>query len=200
MTVLPLLISRDTLLPPDSNSTPAFEELPPVRLFRVPDTAPPFDGELPSESPCGAGYDTLQVPPPSIPPSASHVSEARTGPDGNREVSTVRARGSEGPGDWPRHFARLLTEVLSGCRPAQQIMPWLTQRARFHLRRLGPAFNSGQRLRVLRVLVSQPSATVVEMSVIVGAGNRTRALALRQEQAVIPGRPIRWLCTDIESA
>src|ERR1700678_1275235 len=196
MTVLPLLISRDTLLPPDSNSTPAFEELPPVRLFKVPDTAPPFDGELPSESPRGAGYETLGLPPPSTPPSAPHVPGTRTGPDGNREAGTVRASGSGGPGDWPRHFARLLTEVLSGCRPAQQIMPWLTQRARFHLRRLGPSFNSGQRLRVLRVLASQPSATVVEMSVIVGAGNRTRALALRLEQAIVPVQPARWLCTD----
>jgi hypothetical protein len=109
--------------------------------------------------------------------------------------------GSAGLGDWPSRFARLLTEVLSGSRPARQIMPWLTRRARFHLNRLTPLFSSSQRPRVLRVLASQPSANVIEMSVIVGFGTRARALALRLERAMPPNETAaQWLCTDIEAA
>ena len=79
-------------------------------------------------------------------------------------------------------------------------MPWLTERARFHLRRLAPAFSSGHRPRVLRVLTSQPSSGVVEMSVVIAAGTRTRALALRLELDKLAGQHPRWLCTDIEAA
>jgi hypothetical protein len=191
MKALPILLSRDTLLPAESNSAPIFDDFPPVRLFKVPDAAPPFDGEvlsgeLPHRAPRSAGHDALRVPPPPRMPAP--------------RTDMVTASGAGGLGDWPPRFARLLTEVLSGSRPAGQIMPWLTRRARFHLRRLTPAFNSGQRPRVVRVLASQPSAAVVEMSVIVGSGTRTRALALRLERTTLAGQPDRWMCTDIEAA
>lgn len=197
MTALSLLLSRDALLPAESDSTSIFDDLPPVRLVKVPDAAPPFDGEPTAQVPRGVGHEALHLPlPPQAPSSPLPV--PRTGADRDRGTTAVRASGSEGPGDWPPRFARLLTEVLSGYRPPQQIMPWLTQRARYHLRRLTPAFSSGQRPRVLRVLSSQPSATVVEISVIISIGTRTRALAFRLEQA--KGQPARWLCTDIEAA
>lgn len=182
MTTLSLLLSRDALLPLESVSDPVFEEPPPIRLFKVPDTAPPFDGELSPESP-DAGYTVPSHPRAPIPQAEMAA------PASCAEL-----------GDWPPRFARLLTEALSGTRPARQIMPLLTQRARFHLRRLTPAFSSGQRPRVLRVLASQPSAAVVEMSVVVGIGTRTRALALRLEQAALGGQRGQWLCTDIEAA
>jgi hypothetical protein len=186
MTTLPLLPSSNAPLSAESNSAQEFDPLLSARLFKVPDAAPPFDGELPSPSACGADDAALFVSPPrtAVPPS-----------------EMARSSGSAGPGEWPSRFARLLTEVLSGSRPSRQIMPWLTRRARFHLNRLTPLFSSGQRPRILRVLASQPSATVVEMSVIVGFGTRTRALALRLEHAMLPGQSaVRWLCTDIEAA
>lgn len=199
MTALPLLTARESLLTAESNSTPKDDDLPPARLFKVPDSAPPFDGELPPASPCGAGYDAPCVPAPRQTPAPQLPAE-RVGPGPDTGAAAVTASGSAGTSDWPRQFARLLTEVLSGSRPAQQIMPWLTRRGQHHLRHVAPVFNCGQRPRVLRVLSSQPSATVVEMSVIVCAGTRTRALALRLEQVTIAGQPARWLCTDIETA
>jgi hypothetical protein len=185
MTAQPLLPSSNAPLPAGSNSAQEFDDLPSIRLFKVPDAAPPFDGEFPAPSEFGAHFETPFVPPPRTP------------------IPPPEATGSGGPvglGDWPSRFARLLTEVLSGSRPSRQIMPCLTRRARFHLNRLTPIFSSSQRLRVLRVLASQPSATVVEMSVIVDFGTRTRALALRLERAMLADQSaVRWLCTDIEA-
>jgi hypothetical protein len=118
--------------------------------------------------------------------------------------------------EWPRQFARLLTEALAGARPVRQIMPLTSGRARAHLGRLMPLFGGGQRLRLLRVITTRPTWEVIEMTVIVGVGARTRALAIRLEQATPqrPGTPIaratrddvatagqlRWVCTDIEAA
>jgi hypothetical protein len=105
---------------------------------------------------------------------------------------------------WPRQFAVALAEALAGVRPLQQILPWMSRRGGIHLHRLRPLFRNGHRPRVLRVLTATPSRDVIELTVIVATGPRTRALAVRLERA---GRPTgqgkltpRWLCTDIESA
>ena len=119
-------------------------------------------------------------------------------------------------GEWPRQFARLLTEALAGARPVRQIMPLTSGRARAHLGSLMPLFGGGPRPRLLRVITTRPTREVIEMTVIVGVGARTRALAIRLEQAT-PQRPctpivratrddmaragqLRWVCTDIEAA
>lgn len=115
--------------------------------------------------------------------------------------------GGAEPGEWPSQFAQVLAETLAGSRPASQIAPWTTERARAHIRRLGPLLAVEQRPRVQRVITSRPAEDVVEVAAIIGFGPRTRALAARLElarpRAAVPGRPARearWLCTDIESA
>ncbi len=132
---------------------------------------------------------------------------------GPRAAGTQRP---ETPGEWPGQFARLLAEALAGARPVRQILPWTSERARAHLHRLMPLFGGGQRPRVLRVIATRPTRDVIEMTVIVGIGARTRALAVRLEQASFyqlarpaeyvargvtsaAGAP-RWVCTDIEAA
>lgn len=185
-----------------------------VRLLAVPEVAPPFDGDPPRSS--------VTMPPPR--------GHGEACPDGDRWISgdqdadvdsgpgTGRGLGmGSGPGakpnaggDWPERFAWLLTEALTGSRPARQLLPWTTERARTHLRKLTPAFSCAQRPRVLRVITSRPTRDVVEMTVIVRLGPRTRALAVRLE-AVHPeparleaiqrtSSAARWLCTDIEAA
>jgi hypothetical protein len=126
-------------------------------------------------------------------------------PSQRRGTAETRTRGNSGlepeaDCDWTQQFARLLVETLAGARPLRQLLPWLSDRARVHLRRVEPVLRCGQRPRVLRVLASQPTGSVVEMSVIVGLGPRTRALAVRLEEAGRAGQPGRWLCTDIEAA
>jgi hypothetical protein len=125
---------------------------------------------------------------------------------------------ADGGQAWPRQFAVLLAETLTGDRPARQIAGWLSQRGGVHLHRLLPLFRGGQRARVQRVITTQPTPEVIEMTLIVAMGPRIRALAVRLTLAPAeqrPGwrgklpagppeprsaRPARWLCTDIEAA
>jgi Family of unknown function (DUF6459) len=94
----------------------------------------------------------------------------------------------------PRQFGVFLVEGLTGVRPVRQLMPWMSKRGSVHLHRLMPLFKGGHQPKVLRVLTTRPAPGVIEMTVVVVIGPRTRALAIRLEQAE------RWLCTDIEAA
>lgn len=106
----------------------------------------------------------------------------------------------------PHQFALLIVETLAGARPVRQLAPLLSKRAAIHLHRLIPLFSVSRRPRVLRVLTSTPAPGVVEMTLIVEAGPRTRALAVRLERAARPAAArrdapaVRWLCTAIEAA
>jgi hypothetical protein len=194
-----------------------------VRLLAVPEVAPPFDGDPP-------GSVTMPVPrghgeacPDGGPwGSGDQDADVGCGPDIGRSPGMGRGSGMDsepgaGPnagGDWPERFARLLTEALTGSRPARQLLPWTTERARTHFRKLTPAFNCAQRPRVLRVITTRPARDAVEMTVIVRLGLRTRALAVRLEAVRLETARLgtiqgtssssasaaRWLCTDIEAA
>lgn len=188
------------------------DDLSAVRLLKVPESAPPFDGEMPTASHlAGANPPRESTPRRSAPeevtpegatPGGSTPAGATPAAvaNGGRHAVADDVAANPGPGDWPSQFARLLAEVLAGSRPLRQVFPWTTERARIRIRRLTPGFCAGQRPRVLRVLASQPANGIVEMSVILGLGARTKALAVRLENVVISDRPARWLCTDIEAA
>ncbi len=190
-----------------------------VRLAPVPDPSPPYDDQLPAgpfarpEEQSGPGPLPFTARSPQA--SAAHGNDqpqepapggAPTGSPANRSGTRGGAEPAE-PGEWPSRFAQVLAETLAGSRPASQIEPWTTERARANIRRLGPLLAAGQRPRVQRVLTSYPADDVVEVAAIVGFGPRTRALAARLERArpqpATPGRPgrdARWLCTAVESA
>ena len=63
---------------------------------------------------------------------------------------------------------------------------------------------AAQRPVVRRVLTSAPCSDVVEMTVIIGIGPRTRAIAARLERAGHDhgrsGLGSRWVCTAVEAA
>ncbi len=112
----------------------------------------------------------------------------------------------------------LLAEALTGERPVRQVLPWLSQRGSVHLHRLLPLFCGSRGARVQRVMTTQPSPDVIEMTLIVAVGPRVRALAVRLTLVAPDRRPgwreklpvrtaepravtsARWLCTDIEAA
>jgi hypothetical protein len=59
---------------------------------------------------------------------------------------------------------------------------------------------------IRRIVTSRPAARVVEMTVIVSSGPRSRALAMRFEHVAarqaapcLPARQARWLCTELEA-
>jgi len=138
---------------------------------------------------------------------ADTTGQARAASQADTNRQADRSRRAPGSADWPSRFAQVLAETLAGSRPPAQIAPWTTERARSHIRRLGPLLTAGQRPLVQRVITSAPSADVVEMSVVVGFGPRERALAVRLERtqgrpatAGRAARPQRWLCTAVEAA
>lgn len=185
---LPELVLPDLVLP----------DLAAVRLCRIPDPAPPYDGEAAQGSGSSAaayerdGHTTR---------SASRPAER-----GSRPAQRAGTTPATPPG-WPSRFAQVLAETLAGTRPPGQITPWTTEMARAHIQRLGPQLASGQQPRVRRVVTFHPTADVIEMTVVVGFGTRVRALAVRLERAdPLPSayrrRPPapRWLCTAVEAA
>lgn len=141
-------------------------------LVTVPDPAPPYDGE----------------PAPATPSPLAPPLPAAAVPD--LPVSAAPAPADAAVGK----FARILVEAIGGSRPAQQLAPLMTERARLHLRRIVPLF-AGSRPRAVRVLTAHPAAEVAEATVILSCGDRTRALAFRLERH----GPAGWIYTDIEA-
>jgi hypothetical protein len=166
------------------------DELAGLRLVEVPDAAPPYDGQ--ADGDC----DRAQVasPEPAEDPGLARAPAAGT-------------RGLGAPASGPAAaLAVVIVEALAGVRPERQLLPLTTDRVRARIRRLAPLLRCDQRPRVLRILASQPAPRVVEMAVVAAFGPRSRALALRLEQAAArpatPGRPVRparWRCTAIEA-
>jgi hypothetical protein len=184
-------------------SEPAERGLSALRLVPVPETGPPFDDDLPAGTPAAAwpsGVDWGGLGQGA--PAHQAVARAAVTP-GARSADTAED-------GWPRRFALMLTEALAGARPLRQLFPLMTDRARAHLDTLMPLFGGGQRPRVQRVLMNRPTRDAIEMTVVVGVGTRTRALAVRLEWATPPQRatrpqrtgqaPQRWLCTAVEAA
>jgi hypothetical protein len=152
----------------------------------VPEVWPPLDDRPTAESSFGVGRDLVL---------------------GHDPAAARRADQGDQRKPWPRQFAVLLAEVLGGVRPLQQVLPCMSGRGSIQLRRLLPLFSGDYRPRIQRVLMTMPSADAIEMTLVVTAGPRTRALAVRLERAASVGpqawrgRPAApWLCTDIEAA
>ena len=196
-----------------------------IRLCLVPDSAPPYDDEVPSGELDG-GRQTTSGPATDRPVKGGPV---KGGPvRGGSATAAAPA--------WPSRFAQVLAETLAGSRPPRQIEPWTTQQAREHIYRLGPRMASAQRPRIRRVVTYRPASDVMEMAVVVGFGPRVRALAVRLERSAScppagvggsagPGAPVsrgrptvsdgvagqgepaghgepagRWVCTAVEAA
>jgi hypothetical protein len=199
-----------------------------VRLCLVPDSAPPYDDEIPAGEPPGLGWGTMGPASPTAVPTTPTTRSPATGgpPEAGRPGAAGPGTGGLGaagpgtggpetgrPGDgdrsapgWQSRFAQVLAETLAGSRPPRQIQPWTTQQAREHIQRLGPRMASAQRPRVRRVVTYRPASDVMEMAVVVGFGSRVRALAVRLERSAVSppaslGEPAgRWVCTAVEAA
>jgi hypothetical protein len=211
-----------------------------VRLLGVPDSAPPYDDVLaeagsrgrrgearPRQLARAAGRPKATA---RREPSPQRVTGPQLAPTPRTEPAKRAPRDRPSPpsgphlprrrpavaGAWPSQFAQVLAETLAGSRPQGQIRPWTSEEARRRIRQLGPRLAAEVQPRVRRVMTSCPAAGVVEMTVIVGFGPRTRVLAVRLECAEPPhsdaGRsspyrspgpapaPPKWICTAIEAA
>ena len=171
-----------------------------VRLVEIPDAAPPYDCETHGAD-CPAARDqagTADLFDPVAEPRAAVLARMEALPGGAGGAGTAAA--------WPRQFAQVMVEILAGARPQRQIAPWTTDRVRAQIRHLGPVLAADRRPRIQRVVTSRPTASVVEMTVVVSFGARSRALAMRLEYVAAreaapgwPARPARWVCTELEA-
>jgi hypothetical protein len=170
------------------------------RLATVPDAAPPYDCEVHGTACQVPGEHSAARPQPCWPPVGLAPALPVLGAAGAGSGTSC------GGAIWPRQFAQAIIETLAGIRPMRQILTWTTDRAHAHIHALAPLLRTDTAPRIQRILTSQPSPAVAEVTVIAGFGPRTRAVAMRFEHTTfrptgpgLPGRQARWLCTDVET-
>ena len=172
-----------------------------IRACAVPASAPPFDDES-TQAGNGADDGAAWRPPDEDQSAVDLVDPEPGAPERDAHDQSDRER-SEPPPGWPSQFAQAVAEALAGSRPARQLTPWTTERARRRIRQLGPMLATDHRPTVRRVMTSAPAADVLEVTAVVRFGPRLRVLALRleleQPRAYRQGGG-RWCCTAIESA
>jgi len=199
---------RRTDFPPAVTSAPATSApalaFGGLRLVEVPGGWPPYDCEVHGTACPAACQVSVASPRADLDLGVSGGAEP-PGPS----LTFSAARPAAGTADpavaWSRQFAQVVAEILAGARSPRQIAPWTTERVRDRIILLTQTLSAGQKPRIRRIVTSRPAALVVEMTVVLSFGPRSRALALRIEQLPgrrpapgLPARPARWLCTEIE--
>lgn len=200
-----------------------------LRRVPAPQCEPPFDDSSASEEfPVGAVQGTLAlsfdlpsgVPAvPQLPETFTRqlrlVPALPTAPGTGRRPAT-RASASHDleefgprqtprtllcePKPWAGRLVQAIVEVVSGVRPAAQLLRWTTTEVYDAIRSHGLAKQAAnsqagrRRAAVVRsVHVSEPDDGVAEVCAVVHEGARCRAIALRLE-----GLDGRWQCTALQ--
>ena len=107
------------------------------------------------------------------------------------------------PTTWAPRITLALLEVMTGVRPAPQVLRWtsaevyavVARRSALVARRVadGNAPRTRPRLRVLRVRVCEPADGVAEAAVVVSDGPRVRAVAVR-----LVGQDGKWRVSALQ--
>ena len=107
------------------------------------------------------------------------------------------------PTTWAPRITLALLEVMTGVRPAPQVLRWtspevyavVARRSALVARRVaeGNAPRARPRLRVLRVRVCEPADGVAEAAVVVSDGPRVRAVAVR-----LVGQDGKWRVSALQ--
>ncbi len=210
-TPIPLELPGRPELPglPESPGSPELPGLPGPRLITVPAGWPPYDCETHGAA-CpavgGAAVNATAAGAAAAAVAAADVTAA-TNPRASDDQTAGGARQAEADQAtvWARQFAQVLVEILAGARPSRQVIRWTTEPVRARIDHLSHELRPGRRPRIQRIVTSRPTARVVEMTVVLSFGPRSKALAIRLEHVPgrrpapgRPARPARWLCTEIE--
>ena len=173
-------------------STPTPAPAGPLRARPIPDPSPPvLSGAQPEPPPTPFVQGTLAF-------SLAVGADEFFGPQ------PTSARDLPDPQAWVAHLAQALVEVMSGTRPAPQVIRWtspevystVARRSAMAARRRaanGASVRPGRRAVVRRVRVCEPADGVVEACAVVVDSGRVRALALR-----LVGVDRRWLVTELQ--
>ncbi len=171
-----------------------------LRLVKVPHAAPPYDCQVHGARCPASADDPIRGPAVEVAPAEQAGAPAPPAP-----AAPLTAAADPGAVR-PRQLALVIVEVLAGVRPDRQLVPVATDRVRARIRNLAPLLAADRRPRIARIVTSRPVDRVLEMTVVVNFGARSRALAMRFEHVAArpaapgwPARPARWLCTAIEA-
>jgi len=101
------------------------------------------------------------------------------------------------PEAWVRHMAQALIEVMSGARPAPQVIRWTTPEVYSAVARRNAAAArrsiAARRAIVRQVMICEPAAGVVEACAVVVDNGRVRALAMRLRDI-----DRRWVVSELQ--
>jgi len=175
-------------------STPAEAAMPRIRVRPIPDISPPVidsrTAVLREPSPFIQG--TLAI-------SFGGVYDAVADPADQQYFGPQRALSCDlpEPHAWVSHMAQALVEVMSGARPAPQVIRWTTpevysvvaRRNAVSVRRALVA----RRAIVRRVRICEPVDGVIEACAVVVDNGRVRALAMR-----LTGVDRRWVISALQ--
>jgi hypothetical protein len=186
----------------------------PLRRLPLPCSEPPFDDEL---GPGPAGWPARRPTPfavqgtlalafvlpsglpavPEPPPDLQLIENNATTSDEFGPRPTGRAA-LPAPRTWAARVVQAIVEVLSGVRPATQLVRWTTEEVYEQissrvLPSRGGAVDGPPRGVVRSLHVSEPADGVAEVCALVRRGARSTAVAVRLE-----GMDGRWQCTAIE--
>jgi hypothetical protein len=174
-----------------------------LRLVTVPHAAPPYDCPVHGAR-CPADAGVAPPAPPVVPVLPEAAVVLPVVPDAVPVLPDAVPVLPDAA--WPRRLAVVIVEVLAGVRPDRQLVPLATDRVRARVRNLAPLLAAERRPRIARIVMSRPADRVVELTVVVTLGARSRALAMRFEHVAArpgapgwPARPARWLCTALEA-
>jgi Family of unknown function (DUF6459) len=201
-TPIPLELPGRPELPglPEPPGSPELPGRPGPRLITVPAGWPPYDCETHGAACPAVGGAAVNAG------GAALADAAADGEDqaGARHASARQAEADQATA-WARQFAQVLVEILAGARPSRQVIRWTTEPVRAQIDHLSHELRPGRRPKIQRIVTSRPTARVVEMTVVLSFGPRSKALAMRLEHVPgrrpapgRPARPARWLCTEIE--
>ena len=188
-----------------------------IRRLPLPACEPPYDDEVDGRlqrsrsdaSPSGAVQGTLAlafVLPSGVPAAPAVPPGLRLVPEVDAEDALALVEFGPQPTDrrylpdprsWAGRFVQALVEVLTGDRPAGQLVRWTNAAVYDDVECLvlSPSRNRREAARgmVRSVHVMEPADGVAEVAALVRHGVRTTAIALRLE-----GLDGRWQCTALE--
>jgi hypothetical protein len=167
---------------------------PRVRVRPIPDISPPVidprTALLPEPGPFIQG--TLAI-------SFTDDYEAASDPQDRRyfEPQRTLSKNLPEPQAWVTSMAQALVEVMSGARPAPQVIRWTTPEVYSAVARRN-AFSgrrtvAARRAIVRRVRICEPADGVVEACAVVVDNGRVRALAMR-----VTGIDRRWVVSALQ--
>ncbi|HEV2891697.1 MAG TPA: Rv3235 family protein [Frankiaceae bacterium] len=162
-----------------------------VKAFRAPDAEPPYEDHppFPRMRPVSALAPWAGAPGLRLVPQPEPDLED----DGAFDAQRTPREQLEDPRPRAGMLVRAFLEALAGIRPVGQLMRWTSPDVFGQLEPLVAARGTRAVANVRKVLVTEPTPGVAEVTAVIQRGPRCGALALRLE-----GLDGRWLVTALQ--